>query len=118
MRLFCHLVAVLLLIASGTVADGEFRSAIISFDDPATPISALSMVEDLITKAGGNITHVYSIIRYALMPCSFSRPIIDKHSRAVAVVASRDALEKVRQLNTGYNLRVEDDEIMRTQSGV
>lgn len=40
------------------------KSAIIWFDDPATPDAVVNQIKDGIVKAGGKITHIYTIIKY------------------------------------------------------
>jgi hypothetical protein len=40
------------------------KSAIIWFDNPSTPDAIVNQVKDNIVKAGGKITHIYTIIKY------------------------------------------------------
>lgn len=40
------------------------KSAIIWFDDASTPDEIVNQVKDGIVKAGGKVTHYYTIIRY------------------------------------------------------
>lgn len=61
MKFFSTLVTALAVIPSVLAVD-EIKSAIISWDDNA-PQSAIDTVKDAILRAGGLITHEYSIIR-------------------------------------------------------
>lgn len=58
-------IAALSLFQSGSAVDQK-KSAIIWFDNPATPASFMDQVKDSILKAGGKITHTYTIIKYVL----------------------------------------------------
>lgn len=57
------LIAALGLSQLGSAVDQK-KSAIIWFDNPATPASFMDQVKDSILKAGGKITHTYTIIKY------------------------------------------------------
>lgn len=63
MKYSLFFVAALSLFQLGSAVDQK-KSAIIWFDDAATPDSVVNQVKDDIIKAGGKITHVYTIIRY------------------------------------------------------
>ncbi|KND94321.1 hypothetical protein TOPH_01350 [Tolypocladium ophioglossoides CBS 100239] len=96
MRLFAHLVAALAVLP-GTLAVDQKKSAIIWFDDPATPDSVINQAKESIIKAGGKITHVYSIIK------------------GFAVIAPEKALASVQAMATEHNMRVEEDEMVSSQ---
>lgn len=59
-------IAALSLFQLGSAADQK-KSAIIWFDNPATPAAFMDQVKDSILKAGGRITHTYTIIKYVSM---------------------------------------------------
>lgn len=60
------LIAALSLFQLGSAVDQK-KSAIIWFDSPATPASFIDQVKDSILKAGGKITHTYTIIKYVFL---------------------------------------------------
>jgi hypothetical protein len=64
MRAFGLLVAALAVVP-GVLGVDQTKSAIVWFDDKNTPDSVVNKAKDDIIKAGGKITHVYSIIKYA-----------------------------------------------------
>ncbi|KAL6879624.1 hypothetical protein HDV57DRAFT_499423 [Trichoderma longibrachiatum] len=70
------------------------KSAIIWFDDASTPDAIVNQVKDGILKAGGKVTHVYTIIR------------------GFAVIAPEKALASVQALGAEHAIRVEEDEIV------
>ncbi|KAL6854072.1 hypothetical protein J3F83DRAFT_764657 [Trichoderma novae-zelandiae] len=70
------------------------KSAIVWFDDASTPDAIVNQVKDNIIKAGGKITHVYTIIR------------------GFAVIAPEKALASVQALGAEHSIRVEEDEIV------
>ncbi|KAL7820531.1 hypothetical protein V8C44DRAFT_316930 [Trichoderma aethiopicum] len=70
------------------------KSAIIWFDDASTPDAIVNQVKDGILKAGGKVTHVYTIIR------------------GFAVIAPEKALASVQALGAEHSIRVEEDEIV------
>ena len=53
-----------LALIPSALAVGQTKSAIVWFDDPATPDSIVNEAKDNIIAAGGKITHVYNIIKY------------------------------------------------------
>ncbi|PNP56900.1 hypothetical protein THARTR1_03047 [Trichoderma harzianum] len=63
MKYSLFFVAALSLFQLGSAVDQK-KSAIIWFDDASTPDSFVNQVKDNILKAGGKITHVYTIIKY------------------------------------------------------
>jgi hypothetical protein len=56
-----------LAVVPGSLAVDQKKSAIIWFEDDRTPDSIVNEAKDSIIKAGGKITHVYKIIKYAPM---------------------------------------------------
>ena len=64
MRPFGFLVTALAVVP-GVLGVDQTKSAIVWFDDKNTPDSVVNKAKDDIIKAGGKITHVYSIIKYA-----------------------------------------------------
>lgn len=77
MRLFAHLVAALAVLP-GTLAVDQKKSAIIWFDDPATPDSVINQAKESIIKAGGKITHVYTIIKFVYRAAAFEIHLADR----------------------------------------
>jgi hypothetical protein len=67
MRFFPFIAAVL-AVAPGVLAVEQKKSAIVWFEDESTPDSIVEECKDALKKAGGKITHVYSIIKYAASP--------------------------------------------------
>ncbi|PON20049.1 hypothetical protein TGAM01_v211073 [Trichoderma gamsii] len=88
-------IAALSLFQSGSAVDQK-KSAIIWFDNPATPASFMDQVKDSILKAGGKITHTYTIIN------------------GFAVIAPTNALASVQALGVEHSVRVEEDETVST----
>lgn len=64
MKPLASLVAALAVLPMALAVD-QRKSAIIWFDDAKTPDSVINKAKDDIVQAGGKITHVYSIIKYA-----------------------------------------------------
>lgn len=62
MRLLPNLVIALAAVPAALAVDQK-KSAIVWFDDPSTPDSIVNQARESIIKAGGKITHVYSIIK-------------------------------------------------------
>ena len=58
-----------LAVLPGVMAVGQTKSAIVWFDDPATPDSVIEEAKKTITAAGGKITHVYNIIKFVRTRC-------------------------------------------------
>lgn len=63
MKFFPSIVAALAILP-GALAVDQKKSAIIWFEDEATPDSVVADVKKSLIDAGGKITHVYSIIKY------------------------------------------------------
>ena len=63
MRCSLWFVSALSLFQLASAVDQK-KSAIIWFDDASTPDAIVNQVKDNIIKAGGKVTHVYTIIRY------------------------------------------------------
>ncbi|KAH8130744.1 hypothetical protein ACSS6W_006858 [Trichoderma asperelloides] len=84
-------IAALSLFQLGFAVDQK-KSAIIWFDNPATPAAIINQVKDSILKAGGKITHTYTIIN------------------GFAVIAPANALASVQTLGVEHSIRVEEDE--------
>ncbi|KAK4062692.1 uncharacterized protein Triagg1_9810 [Trichoderma aggressivum f. europaeum] len=93
MKYSLFFVAALSLFQLGSAVDQK-KSAIIWFDDASTPDSVVNQVKDNILKAGGKITHVYTIIR------------------GFAVIAPEKALTTVQAMGSEHSIRVEEDEIV------
>jgi hypothetical protein len=64
MRAFAIFASALALVP-GVLGVDQTKSAIIWFEQESTPDSVLKEAKDNIIKAGGKITHEYTIIRYA-----------------------------------------------------
>lgn len=62
---FFPVLAAALAVAPGVFAVEQKKSAIVWFEDESTPDSIVEECKDALKKAGGKITHVYSIIKYA-----------------------------------------------------
>ena len=62
MKLSNFVLSALALMPSALAVD-EQKSAIVWFDDPATPDSVVDQAKDNMISAGGKITHTYSIIK-------------------------------------------------------
>ncbi|KAL7914449.1 hypothetical protein GGI35DRAFT_146334 [Trichoderma velutinum] len=93
MKYSLFFVAALSLFQLGSAVDQK-KSAIIWFDNAATPDSFVNQVKDNIVKAGGKITHVYTIIK------------------GFAVIAPEKALASVQAMGSEHSIRVEEDEIV------
>jgi hypothetical protein len=63
MRASTFLAAALALVPAALAVD-QSKSAIIWFEDPATPDYVVAQAKEKIIKAGGEITHEYTIIKY------------------------------------------------------
>src|SRR6478609_8240491 len=59
----CALLATALALVPGVLGVDQSKSAIVWFDDPSTPDSVINEAKDSILKAGGKITHEYTIIK-------------------------------------------------------
>ncbi|KAM4059293.1 hypothetical protein HRG_007848 [Hirsutella rhossiliensis] len=95
MRLTHHLV-VALAILPGSLAIDSKKSAIVSFDD-GTPKSVIEEAKNSILRAGGKITHEYSLIK------------------GFAVIAPEKALQSMQGQSSEHGMRVEDDGSATTQ---
>lgn len=62
MRVFAVLTAALAIVPAALAVD-QTKSAIIWFEDDSTPDWVIKEAKDNIIKAGGKITHTYSIIK-------------------------------------------------------
>lgn len=65
MRPLTFLAAALAVLPGATAVDQK-KSAIVWFEDESTPDSVVNEAKKAIIKAGGKITHSYSIIKYVL----------------------------------------------------
>ncbi|PHH72558.1 hypothetical protein CDD83_4923 [Cordyceps sp. RAO-2017] len=92
---YCFIVAIAAI--SGSTAVDQKKSAIVSFDDPATPEAIVDRVKEDLVKAGGRITHEYNLIK------------------GFAVVAPGKALENAQLLTDTYRMRIEEDETVNSQ---
>lgn len=101
-------IAALSLFQLGSAADQK-KSAIIWFDNPATPAAFMDQVKDSILKAGGRITHTYTIIKYVSMVRRVQIRYWLYH-RGFAVIAPANALASVQSLGAEHSIRVEEDE--------
>jgi hypothetical protein len=88
------LLAAALTIIPGVSAVDPSKSAIIWFEDDATPDWVLNEAKDNIIKAGGKITHSYSIIK------------------GFAVVAPSTALQSVQAWGSDHAMKVEEDDVV------
>jgi hypothetical protein len=86
--------ATALAVFPGAFAVDSSKSAIIWFEDDATPDWVLNEAKDNIIKAGGKITHSYSIIK------------------GFAVVAPSTALESVQAWGSEHAMKVEEDDVI------
>ncbi|KAK5997366.1 hypothetical protein PT974_02722 [Cladobotryum mycophilum] len=93
---FLAYVATALAVVPAALAVDQKKSAIVWFDNDATPDSVVSKIRADIIKAGGKITHDYTIIR------------------GFAVIAPEKALETVQALGVEHSIRVEEDEMVST----
>ncbi|KAI9149148.1 hypothetical protein HJFPF1_11196 [Paramyrothecium foliicola] len=93
MRPFTLLATALALVPRVLGVD-QTKSAIVWFDDPATSDSIINQAKDTIRKAGGKITHEYTIIK------------------GFAVLAPAAALETMSTWGTEHSVRVEEDEVV------
>jgi len=62
MKVLPNLFLTLCAVSSALAVDQK-KSAIVYFDDPDIPDSVVDEAKESIVKAGGKITHVFSIIR-------------------------------------------------------
>jgi hypothetical protein len=62
---FLPFIAAALAVVPGALAVDQKKSAIVWFNDESTPDSVVNEVKDSLIKAGGKITHIYTIIKYA-----------------------------------------------------
>ncbi|CAM1509264.1 Fc.00g030030.m01.CDS01 [Cosmosporella sp. VM-42] len=95
MRPFTYLAAALAILP-GALAVDQKKSAIVWFEDDSTPDSVVNEAKNALIKAGGKITHVYSIIK------------------GFAVIAPEQALVSVQTWGTEHHIRVEEDEMVST----
>ncbi|KAL7929109.1 hypothetical protein V8C35DRAFT_316254 [Trichoderma chlorosporum] len=93
MKYSLFFVAALSLFQLGSAVDQK-KSAIIWFDNDAIPDAIVNQVKDNIIKAGGKITHIYTIIK------------------GFAVIAPEKALASVQAWGVEHSIRVEEDEIV------
>ncbi|KAF5230710.1 hypothetical protein FAUST_9661 [Fusarium austroamericanum] len=93
---FFPFVAAALAVVPGVVAVDQKKSAIVWFEDESTPDSIVEECKDALKKAGGKITHVYSIIK------------------GFSVIAPEKALEIVQINHEDHQIRVEKDEVVTT----
>lgn len=61
---FLPFIAAALAVVPGALAVDQKKSAIVWFNDESTPDSIVNEVKDSLIKAGGKITHIYTIIKY------------------------------------------------------
>jgi ABC-type methionine transport system ATPase subunit len=88
------LFATALALVPAVLAVDVSKSAIVWFDDPKTSDSIIQQAKDTILKAGGKITHEYTIIK------------------GFAVTAPANALEIMTTWGTEHSVRVEEDEVV------
>ncbi|KAF7558624.1 hypothetical protein G7046_g5542 [Stylonectria norvegica] len=93
MRPFAYLTAALAILP-GALAVDQKKSAIVWFENDSTPDSVVNEAKQALIKAGGKITHVYTIIK------------------GFAVIAPEKALESVQVWGTEHAIRVEKDEMV------
>lgn len=62
---FLPFVAAALAVVPGALAVDQKKSAIVWFEDESTPDNIVDECKNALIKAGGKITHVYSIIKCA-----------------------------------------------------
>ncbi|RFU72122.1 serine ase inhibitor ia-2 [Trichoderma arundinaceum] len=93
MRCSLWFITALSLFQIGSAVDQK-KSAIIWFDNAATPDSVVNQVKDNIVNAGGKITHIYTIIK------------------GFAVIAPEKTLASVQAWGVDHSIRVEEDEIV------
>ncbi|KAM0242098.1 hypothetical protein ACHAP5_007418 [Fusarium lateritium] len=89
-------VATALAVVPGVFAVEQKKSAIVWFEDEATPDRIVDECKNALIKAGGKITHVYSIIK------------------GFSVIAPEKALELVQVNHEEHQIRVEKDEVVST----
>ncbi|KAM0191222.1 hypothetical protein ACHAPA_007554 [Fusarium lateritium] len=89
-------VAAALAVVPGAFAVEQKKSAIVWFEDEATPDRIVDECKNALIKAGGKITHVYSIIK------------------GFSVIAPEKALELVQVNHEEHQIRVEKDEVVTT----
>jgi hypothetical protein len=106
------LIAALSLFQLGSAVDQK-KSAIIWFDNPATPAAVMNQVKDSILKAGGKITHTYTIIKYVFLVRRVRIYRLLYYS-GFAVIAPANALASVQALGVEHSIRVEEDETVST----
>ena len=88
------LLATALALVPGVLGVDQSKSAIVWFDDPSTPDSVINEAKDSILKAGGKITHEYTIIK------------------GFAVQAPAAALETMQTWGNDHSVRIEEDEVI------
>lgn len=59
------ILAATLAILPGALAVDQKKSVIVWFEDESTPDSAINDAKQSILDAGGKITHIYTLIKYA-----------------------------------------------------
>ncbi|PHH81595.1 hypothetical protein CDD82_396 [Ophiocordyceps australis] len=95
MKIFA-LFATALALAASAWAAGPKKSAIIWFEDAKTPDSVVQQAKDSVVKAGGKITHEYTLIR------------------GFSVVAPEEALQMMQASNKNNGMRIEEDRMVST----
>ncbi|EWG52753.1 hypothetical protein FVEG_11396 [Fusarium verticillioides 7600] len=93
---FLPFVAAALAVVPGALAVDQKKSAIVWFEDESTPDNIVDECKNALIKAGGKITHVYSIIK------------------GFSVIAPEKALEIVQVNHENHQIRVEKDEVVTT----
>lgn len=91
---FLPFIAAALAVVPGALAVDQKKSAIVWFNDESTPDSVVNEVKDSLIKAGGKITHMYTIIK------------------GFSVIAPEKALELVRTSHADHQIQVEEDEVV------
>ncbi|KAI8718563.1 hypothetical protein NCS52_00635500 [Fusarium sp. LHS14.1] len=91
---FLPFIAAALAVVPGALAVDQKKSAIVWFNDESTPDSIVNEVKDSLIKAGGKITHIYTIIK------------------GFSVIAPEKALELVRTEHADHQIQVEEDEVV------
>ncbi|KAM5345598.1 hypothetical protein ACJ41O_011459 [Fusarium nematophilum] len=89
-------VAAALAVVPGALAVDQKKSAIVWFEDESTPDSIVNEAKQALIKAGGKITHTYTIIK------------------GFSVIAPEKALELVQVSHTEHQIHVEQDEVVST----
>ncbi|KAF4961614.1 hypothetical protein FSARC_10143 [Fusarium sarcochroum] len=95
MRLLPFIATALAVVPSAFAVEQK-ASAIVWFEDESTPDRVVDECKKALVKAGGKITHVYSIIK------------------GFSVIAPEKALELVQVNHEEHQIRVEKDEVVST----